>query len=227
MITEDEKILAGSDTVKQVRSWGRWSLGWGVINLIFSGLSNPFGLLLLVIGVASFYFGSASMFIVYGVVFLYAALSNLLVGDVIAYFFSIVLTISAVQAFRSYSRYRPVEMMIISSDEQTETAESHRTGVIRSRRIFPWSALLFALASLLGFFISIFMSIIWFLVTGSEETPDLFLFFGAVSIQFGVLAFSLGLASVLSGYRYKALSIISMLGGAAAMTIEYFLIATG
>ena len=118
MTTKDESTLVEGGLVNDVRSWGRWSLGWAVVNMIISSFSSPFGLLLLVVGLASFYFYSASMFIVFGIVYLWAAVFNLFVGGALSYVFSIILIISAVQAYRSYFRYRPLEMKILTGEGQ-------------------------------------------------------------------------------------------------------------
>ena len=66
----------------------------------------------------------------------------------------------------------------------------------------------------------------WLAVTGAEEPPGLLPFLAVASLQFGILALSLGVASILSGYRYKALSAIGILGGAIALVIDLVFMAT-
>jgi hypothetical protein len=231
MTSIDKKIVDGATLAKEVSSYGKWSLGWGVINLIFSGLSSPFGLLLLVLGAASFYFNLAAMFVVYGIVFIWAALSNLFVGGGLASFFTVILALSAVQAFRAYARYRPVEKMLLSDDAAIETADPEvamieRGKAAKTARILPWAAFLTAIVSLAGFLASFVFTVGWLVVTGGEQAPGLILFAGALSLQFGVLALALGVASILSGYRYKALSAVGILGGIMALAIDLLLLAT-
>jgi hypothetical protein len=74
--------------LKEIRSWGFWSLGLGAVHLVTSGfLSAPWGVLLIIVGLASFYFRTASMFIIYAVTLAWAALSNLLGLDFAWIFF--------------------------------------------------------------------------------------------------------------------------------------------
>ena len=231
MTSIEKNIVNGATLAKEVSSYGKWSLGWGVINLILSGLSSPFGLLLLVLGAASFYFNLASMFVVYGIVFIWAALSNLFVGGGLANFFTVVLALSAVQAFRAYARYRPVEKMMLTDDVAIETTDPDLAMVERSKaaktaRILPWAAFLTAIVSVAGFLASFVITMGWLVATGAEQPPGLILFAGALSLQFGVLALALGVASILSGYRYKALSAIGILGGIIALAVDLFLLAT-
>ncbi len=229
MTSIDEKVFDRATMAKEVSSYGKWSLGWGAVNLVFSGLSSPFGLVLLVLGLASFYFNLASMFIVYGIVFLWAAISNLFVGGGLASFFTIVLALSAVQAFRNYARYRPVETALLTGDDGAEIAEAD-TGdsgprvSARTAQILPWSSFLIAIASLGGLLTSFVIGSIWLVATGNEELPALIFFVAAASLQFGILALSLGVASILSGYRYKVLSAIGILGGTVALVIELVLV---
>lgn len=118
-------------------------------------------------------------------------------------------------------------MMILTGVGQDKTEESHRNGAIKSSKIFPWCALSIALASLSGVFLAFIISMVWLVMTGSVEPPGILTFFGALSIQFGILADSLGLASILSTDRYKTVSVLGMLGGAVAIILDIIISVTG
>ena len=62
---------------ERTRSWGRWLIVMGVIQLVASQFLDPgWGVLLMLVGVASFYFRSLAMLAVYGVIMAWAAISN-------------------------------------------------------------------------------------------------------------------------------------------------------
>ena len=63
----------------------------------------------------------------------------------------------------------------------------------------------------------------WLMTTGEAELPLILFFIAGLFLELGALALALGLASVLSGYRYKALSILGILGGAGILITTLFL----
>jgi hypothetical protein len=74
-------VQAHEKMLKEVRSWGYVSLGLGALHLIssgFTGLSAPWGVLLIAIGLTSFYFKEAAMFVIYGTTLGWAALTNIM-----------------------------------------------------------------------------------------------------------------------------------------------------
>jgi hypothetical protein len=63
----------------------------------------------------------------------------------------------------------------------------------------------------------------WLMGTGEEELPSILSFIVGLFLELGALALALGLASFLAGYRYKALSILGILGGAGILITTLFL----
>jgi hypothetical protein len=223
MESANENVADKLQMAHEVRSLGNWSMGWGVLNLILSALSSPFGLVLIAAGLLAHVLDTAAMFVVFGIVFLWAAITNLFVDGLLSSAFTIALVISAVQTFRSYRRYRPVEAGLIAGEDGDEEEQTIPAGAIRGDRFLPWLSFLTALISL-GSFLAIFLLMsIWFMMTGTEEPPLLIVFAGSSLLELGVLALALGLAAILSHYRYKGLSIVGILGGAAAVVITILL----
>ncbi|MDI7274626.1 MAG: hypothetical protein QME94_01470, partial [Anaerolineae bacterium] len=67
-------VVAHALMVREIRSWGFWLLGLGALHLVLSGfLSAPWGILLGVVGLASFIFHDSAMFVVYGTTLVWAA----------------------------------------------------------------------------------------------------------------------------------------------------------
>ena len=72
--------------VKEIRSWSYWLLGLGALHLVASGfLDAPWGILLLAVGLVSFVFQEAAMFVIYGVTLAWAATSNVTGGQPVGF----------------------------------------------------------------------------------------------------------------------------------------------
>ncbi|HEX6269639.1 MAG TPA: hypothetical protein VFZ43_05360 [Anaerolineales bacterium] len=214
-VTTDHEVL-----LKEIRSWGFWSLGLGVLHLIGSGiLSAPWGLLLIVVGLASFYFRTASMFIVYGVTMSWAALSNLLGGAGGWNIFALLQVYFAWRLFQQFRRFRKVEEELLgTAPDETETPAFPAE---RTARLFPWLGLFlggWSLLGLLGVWAAIVISA--GVSQGTANIEFLGLLEGLV-VDFGVLGFALALASLLSGYRPKIVAIIGLTAGLLTILLEF------
>jgi len=64
---------------RDVRSWGKWLIGLGVVHLIASGsLDASWGIMLILLGAMSILFTSPSMYVIYAVTMAWAGISNLI-----------------------------------------------------------------------------------------------------------------------------------------------------
>jgi len=212
--------------LKEIRSWGLWSLGLGAMHLVTAGfLSAPWGILLLLVGLGSFYFRSASMFIIYAVTLAWAALSNLTSFQVGWAAFALLQLFLAYRVFQQYRRFHSVEGEI-----QRLVAAEPDQGVPlpgRAARFFPWLGSLLSCSSLLGFVV-FFASHIIIAALGSDPTnaPAWMEFSGNLLMNLGVLGFAAALASLLSRYQPKAISILGLVAGGIMLLIQvalYFL----
>jgi uncharacterized protein YjbI with pentapeptide repeats len=208
---------------QEVRFWSGWSLAWGVIEIILSALNSLFGLMLIVVSLfAGSVLNTAAMFIVFGVIFLWTATVNLLVGGAGPITAAIILVIFAVRAFLRYARYRPVEAMLLADYRSSGKEQTAVSGTIRSERLLPWLSFLTALLSLFGLPFCLFVAGISMGLKGFEKPPTLLFFVAVGFIELSVLALALGLAAILSRYRHKALSIVGILGGAIPVLMLLF-----
>lgn len=214
--------------LKEIRSWGFWSLGLGALHIVLSGfLSAPWGILLFIVGLASFYFKSASMFIVYAVTLAWAALSNLTgfqIGLVLFAFFQLYLSFSV---FRLYRRFRDVESAY--REAITDDVLASKSSPDQATRFFPWTGAIVGCSSIIClFFMTVYVGWLFFISAGSEDpsnfpVPVYVAFAKDLIVNFGVIGFALGLASLLSEYRPKALAIIAMVAGVVTVVADIFL----
>lgn len=212
--------------LKEIRSWGLWSLGLGALHVISSGfLSAPWGVLLIIVGLASFYFRTASMFILYAVTLTWAGLSNLAAMQGGWIFFGLVQFYFAYRVFQQYRRFRDIEGEYIQSTSMEVNSDVVKKD--RAARFFPWLGSLLSCSSILGLVI-FFVAIIVIMAQTQDpaSVPNYFNFVGGLVENVGVLGFAISLAALLSKYRPKAAAIVGLVFGALTLLAElaiYFL----
>ncbi|MBN1319029.1 MAG: hypothetical protein JXA42_26335 [Anaerolineales bacterium] len=215
-----EKMIA--DT----RQWGRALLFLGVIHMIASGfLNSTWGIILVLVGLLSFLFQTSSMFVIYGIVLAWAAINNGLSGEIGWILFAIFQMFLAVQVFRTFSRYRRAEAQV--NELVDDTIQTHGKKRLTAAFIFPWSGCIIGLLSLVvlvGSIAAIFVMEAAGTRSISVSTLDLTL---GLSMELGVFAFALGLASLLSRYRYKLASIGGIVVGILTILILVGLLLLG
>ncbi|MFZ5855905.1 MAG: hypothetical protein ACOYZ6_03665 [Chloroflexota bacterium] len=203
----------------EIRSWAFWSLGLGALHLITLGfLSTPWGILLVIVGLGSFLFQSASMFIIYAVTLAWAGLSNVLSLEAGWIFFGLY---QFYLAFRVFQRFRLFHNMETEASGLTIDSAPKE----RADQFFPWLGSVFGCSSIAGFVLLVLAVI--FIAVGSNGTatpPDYFGFIEGLIVNFGVLGASIGLASLLSKYKLKALVWIGLIAGVLTVVLEYALI---
>ncbi|HET7087498.1 MAG TPA: hypothetical protein VFL17_02495 [Anaerolineae bacterium] len=205
--------------LRETRSWGIWLLGLGAVHLVASGfLSAPWGILLLTVGLASFYFRGASMFIVYGVTLAWAAINNLLARESGWAIFALFQFFLAFQVFRQFFHFRQAEREYATLRVQ----EALPSPLIPERavRAFPWAGCVLGALSLAGLVTSIVMVIVLVAFAQVTELPGFVGLIEGLAVDLGVLGLAVGLASVLSGYPYKVLAWLGIVASALVLLIE-------
>jgi hypothetical protein len=215
--------VAYAAMLREIRSWGWWSLGLGALHLITAGfLSAPWGILLLIVGAASFLFREAAMFVVYGVTLAWAAISNILGGGqatwIIAGLFQIYM---AFRVFRQFFRFRRVQEENDGSLIDAGSLESQSIPK-RAAVIFPWVGGILGILSLAGF-ITLFAST-FVLVVLNVQISNPFVFLLSLSGDLGVLGLAVALSSLLSRYRYKPLAAIGLAASTLTVVIQIILL---
>jgi hypothetical protein len=213
----DECSLEYGKMKKDIRSWALWLIGIGIVSLALSFMLDPsWGLMLMIVGFSSFYFCESAIFVIYGSLLAWAAISNLMAGSVWAVF-AAVQAVIALKIFRQFGKWRKVEKTYIYH---------HRMGRItappapeRGARTFPWlgaAPSVVSLGTLLG------------VVGGMAVSPaveeDVTVMTGLdwaamFAVNLGVLGLALGLASLVCRYRQKAPSIAGIVIGGIVVLI--------
>jgi hypothetical protein len=194
--------------LKGVRSWGIWSLALGFLHLILSGLSGPWGLVLIVVGLASFVFRESAMFAVYGVILAWIAIANMLTGRVEWIVFSVIQLGLAFLTFKQYRDFR-----------QAEKALDSVPGPQRATRSFPQIGCALGALALVAF-IAVFAGAVVLEVTATTGLDALLMWLEGAAIGLAVLGLGVGVASLLSRYRYKLLSILGLVASALVLLSE-------
>lgn len=209
--------------LRQLRSWGFILLFLGAVQVFTSDfLSTTWGFLLIFVGVSSFYFRSPAMFIIYGSTLAWAAISNSFSGSGGWVAFSLLQVFFSFQTFRQYFHFRP----------KTPASRNMVDGDLavlpdKAAKPFPWLSLLFGSVSLIGFVTTLLAAIIFINISATGEIPPFISFIEGLVIDFAVIGFAAGLASLLSRYKYKLISIIGMIAGALTLLFEVGLLLLG
>jgi hypothetical protein len=200
--------------MNEIRSWAFWSLGLGAMSLFSAGiLSSPWGVLLIIVGAGSFFFPSASMFVIYSATLGWAGFSNIIGLNSFWIFLGIYQVYLAYQVFRKYRFYRDTE-------DVSQTAQASRAS-----RVFPWFSAFFGCIAFIGLVLSVL--IVFLVAIGSKGTrtaPAYFDFIIGLTENLGVLAVATGAASLLSKYRSKVLAIVGIVAGVLTVGLYFLLV---
>ncbi len=195
-----------SAMARELQSWAKWSLGLGVLQMIAAGGFSFWGAVLILVGLASFYFQESSMFVIYGVTVGWAGISNVTSGDGKWMFFALLQAYFAFQIFRQFLRFRKAEVAALSSN-----LGDLPTG--RAERFFPWVALGTGLLALFLSYGGFLTGVVVVIVSELEGIPNLFLVLMEIGIHLGVLALAVGLSAWLCRYKYRGASIAGFVMG--------------
>ena len=202
---------------KNIRSWGFWLIGIGVVSMVLSFVLDPsWGLMLLIVGISSFYFCESAMFVVYGSILAWAAISNLMAGPLWAVF-AVFQGILAFKVFRQFGKYRKVEK---TYRYHTKMGRTNAAPIPeRGARMFPW---LSAAASVLS--AGTLLGVAGGMAVSPVVEEDLTVMTGLdwtaiFAVNLAVLGLALGIASLLSGYKQKAPSVAGIIIGGLVVLI--------
>ncbi len=104
--------------LRDLRNWGWGLVVLGAIHLFTSGfLYSTWGVMLIVVGLASFFFKDAAMFVVYSITLAWAALSNLTSFSPGWGIFSILQVVWTVQVFRRFQLYHKAQTSLKTEED--------------------------------------------------------------------------------------------------------------
>lgn len=216
-----------SAMMRDLRSWGVWLLITGLVSVssIFWGnvFSPTWGVVLIGLGLSAFVIREPAMFVVFGVALVWAGFTNLLSGSGSFMFGSLLQFYLAFQQFRSFRLYRQAETKLAEQPALGVADTSANAG--RAKSLFPWASIGFAGLGA-GAFVLTFVVVVLFTSSQSlsETTLSIVSWIEGLSVGSGIIGFGLGLASILSGFRFKVIAGLGMLIGLVAPLGELGLI---
>jgi hypothetical protein len=210
------ELKANHDAMlKEIRSWGYWTLGLGALHMISSGfLDSAWGILLVIVGLASFLFRSAPMFIVYAVVLAWAALSNLASLNPQWMIFALLQIYLAFRTFTGYRRFASNEEKFLQWPGSDQTARR------RTKKSFPWIGALLGVLSVFGCIATVALAFVLIGELGvNTEPPTYYLFMIRLVEIVAVMGFSVSLASLFARHTPKALPILGVIASGVMMLV--------
>jgi len=224
-VTEEEDALASvrAFMAGDVKSWGRWMLGLGVLHLLVNKFLDPaWGILLILVGIPTFFVQSASLYVIFALTLLWAAFGNALSGWGGAAFalFQVYL------AWKVFRKYRAMRKLGLVAEER-EQAYGDAGPKPLIPRVFPWlgiiggAILLFGVVAGIGFLV--ILNAIYYEV---ERVPgqDVLLFLLMMLFSFSPVVIGLNLSSLLGQYRPRFLAWLGLIF--SSITLILFLALT-
>lgn len=205
--------------LRDIRSWGWALVVLGAIHLFTSGfLNSAWGILLVVVGLASFYFKDAAIFVVYSVTLAWAAISNLISFSSGWMAFAVIQVILAVQTFRRFQIYRDAQSNLAIDENNPVEFSSTPTEPSQSQILFPVISLILGIAGLGGIVglnaIALIAGVI------GLDVPQAVFFSIDLSLDLGILGLAIGLAAILSDFPKRGQAIVGSIAGGLAMGLQ-------
>jgi hypothetical protein len=210
---------------QEIRSWAKWLLGFGLFNIVLSGFSSGFGVLLLIVGFASLNIHVAAMFVVIAMTLAWAAVSNLLGlfwGDTSGIIWALIQVSLAYRTVRQYVDYRNWER-----ESMPAAATANAGDQPKMASIFPLGGCLLSLLSVTGFIPLLLLAGMMSEISGTEEPSSLLIFAYDLLVNMAVLGIAMGLASYLSAYRTRPLAIMGVIGGTLILIANFIFALSG
>ena len=193
---------------KEARSWGLWLLGIGILSLFLTPLDRSWGIVLVIAGLASFVFRETPMFVVYGAILAWAGIANLSSGQPGWMAFAVFQFFLAFLTFSKYTHYR-----------RAEKALGSPRGPQRASRTFPQIGCALGALAFVGMAIIVLAAFI-VAIEGSTQYPDLLLWLESLATGLAVLGLAVAAASLLSGFRYRVLSVLTLVACGPVLLLE-------
>ena len=206
---------------RELRSWTIWLLVLGVLQMITAGGFSSWGVLLIVVGLASLYFRESAMFGVYAVTVAWAGLSNLLYSETGAWnvfaFFQFYLTFIIFKQFRRFQKAeREAKAQAISEDSPKTTS--------RAEMLFPWLSAILGVGALGGyglFWVGIFARALLHVPDAQDGLVlSILSALATIAVYAGILALAMGLSGWGAAFERKWASILGTITGGITLMLS-------
>ena len=208
-----DAVMTHERMERQIRSWGIWLIITGVVQMIGARGLSPWGVVLLLVGAASFYFQESAMYIIYAVTIGWAGVLNLLNSTTALWRgFAIIQFVIMVTLFWQFRQYRRAEKLAAGATaDATSIAAPTRT-----QRWFPLGALVLGGVALLLFIAAIGIAF----VLHNRALLPLINVLETLAVNMAVLGVATGLAGWLTIPFNKWVSITGCLAGGLTLAAE-------
>ena len=206
--TSDPEIVR-SVIARETRGWGTGLLVLGIMQLTgMRDLDPTWGVLLIVVGAASFLFRSAAMLPVYGVLLAWAMISNLSTGN---WYWMAFGMLQAFLTFRTFQGFLLLRRATSRLDIGLGAVLPARSD--RAAGVFPFAGCAFTAAAFIGIVGLIVGGGVWYALN-EQELSDQAVGTAAVFLaDLASLGVALAVAALLARYRFRAVSILAVVGG--------------
>ncbi len=205
---------------RETHNWGFWLLVMGFAQLIARNWLDPvWGVVLILIGAASFYFHSAAMLPVYAVTMVWAMVSNISSGDVRWIGFGL---LQGYWAFTTLNRFlslrHATKRLAIGLCADAASASD------RAEVIFPWAGCVLSAVSVLGLVVLIVAIIVASVLTEIEPSDQMLNLIYAGLVDAACLGLALGAAALLARFRWQAVSVLAVLASGLMLGFSLVLV---
>ncbi len=208
-----------------LRKWGIGLIILGVIQLAITEWQPvSWGSVLILVGLASFLFHEASMYVIYGVTVGWAAFNNLVSGSLAWMGFAAVQIYITVQLFRKFGDYRTARAEYEAS--LTEEDPTNLAGRDWAAAVFPWIGIALGGLSLASICL-LFGVIVYFAsqrIGVPTPTVEMVL---QLMVSLSILGGSTSLAALLSRYGNRWFSIVGLVANGLCLLVILGLIILG
>lgn len=182
----------------EVRSWGRWLLVLGFAHFVGAQfLDVSWGVVLVLVGLASFYFLDVAMFPVYGTTLAWAAIANFIAGSAGWRLFSLVQVLFAYRTFRAYSHFRPIQAAFAALSPEERQGHALTS---RAARLFPWTSFVLGAVTAFGTLL-VFGGMVLAAFQGRPDPTEGYVTSLLFAVSLGVLGLAFGIAALLGRLR--------------------------
>lgn len=202
---------------RELRSWSFALLILGVFQIVSAQSLSPWGIVLIGVGLASFYFHSAPLFIVYAVIVGWASLQNLLYADLLWNGFALLQAYWSFRLVQQFRRFHPAEQAELAGLAEPEAANA---GADRSRRLFPWLALGLGLSSLALYVLVVLIAFLEGALSESAVTTNALPYLETLAVYAGLLGLGMGLGGWLAAYPRRLAALAGGVAGALTLLAE-------
>ncbi len=212
-----DATIAQARVQRETRSWGTWLILMGFLQMVNAQGLSPWGVVLIIVGAASFYFREAPMLVVYAVTVGWAGVNNVLFTTTIFWKgFAVLQAWIVFLLFRQFWQFQRAEKLAAEEATASPAETTALPASPRTARWFPLIALLLGGGALLLFVAALGSAF----VLHNRDLLPLITLLETFAVNTAVLGVATGLAGWLGIVSNKWASIVGCLAGGLTLVAE-------